>query len=319
MECIECKNNTMILNGNNCFPIIIYEPNKIIFNISEIDSGIENVTCLYYNKSILYNTYECIQKPNNTFYVLTNEENTGVIKYCNKACNSCYGEGNLQDTNCIKCSEGYCKTEDSYTNCILESLIPSNYFKNESDNIYYKKIFPIIIEPYKNNTQLIFDFLISNTSTQVINNSEVTQFVSTSDKMTVEEQLKQGISSIDLGDCTNTIKEFYNISEEENLIMLNQELKYNNENNLTSETNDNSNKLEKYSQIEVYDLSGRKLDLSVCKNDIKLLKYVGDDENININSAKNFADMGIDIFNASSDFFNDICFQYDNDDGKDII
>ena len=29
--------------------------------------------------------------------------------------------------------------------------------------------------------------------------------------------------------------------------------------------------------------------------------------------------MGIDIFNASSDFFNDICFQYDNDDGKDII
>ena len=319
MECIECKNNTMILNGNNCFPIIIYEPNKIIFNISEIDSGIENVTCLYYNKSILYNTYECIQKPDNTFYVLTNEENTGVIKYCNKACNSCFGEGNLQDTNCTECSEGYYKTEDSYTNCILESLIPSNYFKNESDNIYYKKIFPIIIEPYKNNTQLIFDFLISNTSTQVINNSEVTQFVSTSDKMTVEEQLKQGISSIDLGDCTNTIKEFYNISEEENLIMLNQELKYNNENNLTSETNDNSNKLEKYSQIEVYDLSGRKLDLSVCKNDIKLLKYVGDDENININSAKNFADMGIDIFNASSDFFNDICFQYDNDDGKDII
>ena len=67
MECIKCKNYTIIQNENNCFPIITYEPNKIIFNISEIDSEIENVTCLYYNKSILYNTYECIQKPNILF------------------------------------------------------------------------------------------------------------------------------------------------------------------------------------------------------------------------------------------------------------
>ena len=96
-------------------------------------------------------------------------------------------------------------------------------------------------------------------------------------------------------------------------------MKYDIENNITLKINDNSNNLEKYSQIEVYDLSGRKLDLSVCRNDIKLLKYIGNDENININSAKNYADMGIDIFNASSDFFNDICFKCDNDDGKDII
>ena len=50
---------------------------------------------------------------------------------------------------------------------------------------------------------------------------------------------------------------------------------------------------------------------------ITLLKYVGDDDNININSAKNYATMGIDIFNASSEFFNDICFK--TNDGKDII
>ena len=42
-----------------------------------------------------------------------------------------------QDTNCIDCSIGYYKTEDSNTNCILESLIPENYYKNENDNIYY--------------------------------------------------------------------------------------------------------------------------------------------------------------------------------------
>ena len=325
MGCNKCKNNTMIQNDKNCFQIIIYEPNKIIFDISEIDSETENATCLNFNKSILYNTYECIPKPDNTFYVLTNEENTGVIKYCNEACDSCYGEGNSQDTNCIKCSEGYYKTEDSKTNCILESLIPPNYSKNKSDNIYYKNLVipttQIISETYKNinNSQLIFDFITSNITTSVINNSEVIQFISTSDKMSIEEQLKEGISPIDLGDCTDTIKEYYNISEEENLIILNQEKRYNNEKNKTSEINANSNNLEKYSQIEIYDLSGRKLDLSVCKNDIKILKYIGEDEKININSAKQYAGIGVDIFNASSGFFNDICFQYKTNDGKDII
>ena len=28
--------------------------------------------------------------------------------------------------------------------------------------------------------------------------------------------------------------------------------------------------------------------------------------------------MGIDVFNASSEFFNDLCYEYDNNDGKDI-
>ena len=43
-----------------------------------------------------------------------------------------------ENTNCLNCSLGYYKTEDSNTNCILESLIKPNYYKNTSDNIYYK-------------------------------------------------------------------------------------------------------------------------------------------------------------------------------------
>ena len=154
MECSQCKDEEMIKNEKNCFPIIIYEPFKIIFNISSMNNEKKNGTCLYFNKSILYNSYECISKPVNTFYVLSNEQNTGVIKYCNSACDSCFGEGNSQDTNCIKCSPGYYKTEDSDTNCILENLIPSDYYKNLSDNIYYKKKYisktQIIIESYSN-------------------------------------------------------------------------------------------------------------------------------------------------------------------------
>ena len=49
------------------------------------------------------------------------------------------------------------------------------------------------------------------------------------------------------------------------------------------------------------------------------MKYLGDVKEIDINSAKNNAELGIDIFNASSDFFNNICFQYKSNDGKDIV
>lgn len=150
MNCIGCKKevdpndpNNFIekyIQGNgNCFPIISYTKEKIIFDVSDINPGESETTCLDYGKSIFFGEYQCSIKPLNTFYVLDNEENTGVVEYCDDACSSCNGEKNniTQDTNCIECSEGYFKTEDSNTNCILESLIQENYFKNTNDNIYY--------------------------------------------------------------------------------------------------------------------------------------------------------------------------------------
>ena len=148
MNCLTCKkdidpndsNNFIekyIQGDGNCFPIITYTQEKIIFNISEINTGEEEKTCLGYGKSIIYGEYHCIYKPTNSFYVLNNAENTGVIEYCNEACNSCIGKKIGQDTNCIDCSDGYFKTEDSNTICILENLIPENFYKNMDDNIYY--------------------------------------------------------------------------------------------------------------------------------------------------------------------------------------
>ena len=94
--------------------------------------------CFYFNKAIFFGEYNCISKPDHTYYVIDNSENYGIVKYCDIACDSCLGENTTQDTNCIDCSSNYYKTEDSNTNCTLESLIPNNYYKNETDNIYYK-------------------------------------------------------------------------------------------------------------------------------------------------------------------------------------
>ena len=158
MKCITCKNHLNINNisvsiefeeGNknlskyikneeNCFPLLINEESKIIFDISEINPEKKNGSCLMFNKTIYSGKFECIPKPENTFYVLDNDENTGVIKNCSLACETCIGESNGQNTNCLKCAKGYYKTEDSKTNCIINNLIPKNYYLNSIDDIYYK-------------------------------------------------------------------------------------------------------------------------------------------------------------------------------------
>ena len=67
MKCSECLNNNMIKVDDNCFKIINYEENKITFNINEIKSDKTVGTCLDFNKAIFYGSYECINKPENSF------------------------------------------------------------------------------------------------------------------------------------------------------------------------------------------------------------------------------------------------------------
>ena len=508
MECKTCKDSndsqkTMIRFKNNCFNILQYENSKITFNISEINPNNHLGSCKHFGKAIYYNDYQCIDKPNNTYYVLSDtNDNTGVIKNCSDACNTCIGDGISNNTNCIECAQGYFKTEDSYSHCQIEDSISlDNYYFNTSDNIYYhchhnckgcngsydrntnemkcldcienyffiygnyncynlsileennyyfnyydskfhkcyhtcseclnfepnetnhfcincisgyyflentnncldmniteqgyyldniyimegKPLFRkcyfncktcewgIIVnsttnesnhnckecadnyyrldnDTYPNNCydnetikalkeknkiksfdsditakdfkdQIRGDIASYVNSSKVINGSNFLAVVMSSDKMNPEEQLKNGISAVDLGNCTNIIKEYYNISQEENLIILNMETK--NDESQKNESNNNDDKsfnLGKNTQLEIYDYSGRKLNLSVCKESIKVMKYIGDTEGqLDMNSAKSLSSQGIDVFNADDDFFNDICHQYENPDGKDII
>ena len=62
-------------------------------------------------------------------------------------------------------------------------------------------------------------------NSSIINGSDFIAVFLTTDKMEPEEQIKKGISAIDLGGCTQIIKGYYNISENESLIILNMESK----------------------------------------------------------------------------------------------
>ena len=62
-------------------------------------------------------------------------------------------------------------------------------------------------------------------SSSLINGSDFIAVVLSSDEIDPKEQIKKGISAIDLGNCTEQIKEYYNISKDESLIILNMESK----------------------------------------------------------------------------------------------
>ena len=146
MNCLECKKDENDLDkyikvNNNCFTISDYAEDKINFDTSLINLNDDNKikTCLYYNLSIIYGEYECKTKPTNSYYINT-ENNYGIIKLCDTSCATCNeGKDTLTgNTNCLTCSDGYYKKEESNTNCILESLIPDIYYKYTLDNIFYK-------------------------------------------------------------------------------------------------------------------------------------------------------------------------------------
>ena len=70
--------------------------------------------------------------------------------------------------------------------------------------------------------------------------------------MEPEEQIKKGISAVDLGDCTQIIKQYYNISDNESFIILNIESKNLENKTRKINTDYNSFYLGKNNQIEIH-------------------------------------------------------------------
>ena len=154
MECSECKdsqsnNKNMIKVDNNCFKIIQYDYDQVIFNISEMRPDNPLGNCSDFGKAIFYGQYECIDKSNNTYFVLNNISNTSVInnildttyniichKYC-KSCNNSYNSSN-NDMNCLECINDFYFIYGE-KNCYNYSLLPNNkYYFNSTDSMFHE-------------------------------------------------------------------------------------------------------------------------------------------------------------------------------------
>ena len=279
----------------------------------------------YYFK---YFTKDCYYEDiKNDGYYLDTKESSYVWKKCYEECQTCNKSGNSTYMNCLSCKDNFYVTLEGNCAPILstETLIfdiNSTYINSFLDSTQINKDQNISESKSSEQTSLSeFRSQIENNITKYLNSSSLiigSNFIAvilSSDEMDPKDQLKLGISAIDLGNCTHVIRAHYNISSEESLIILNIETKKN-----ESEKNDEGSfDLGRNNQVEIYDFSGRKLDLSVCKDEIKIMKYIGDVEELDIKSAKSLSVQGIDVFNASDNFFNDLCHKYDNNLGKDAI
>ena len=226
-----------------------------------------------------------------------------VFRKCNSSCKTCNGS---TDEDCLTCEDdkylynGKCliyspfnviettnneieEKEETIINIIettikgLESTIILNDEKQNKNT--GNTIFNNSINSKDFKSQISNNITAFVNSSLLINGSDFLAVILNSDDLNPEEQLKLGISAIDLGNCTETIKDYYNISENDSLIILNMESK---KNKSEKKENDDSFNLGKNAQIEVYDSLGNKLDLSVCKENIKIMKYIGDVEELDI-------------------------------------
>ena len=332
---------------NDCYPSC----STCYLNKSQ--SNIENHNCIdcqhtYYH---LKNTSLCFTKEqvesNHSNWYFNQEYN--AYDFCHPACKTCIGPSEHNCTsyysiidkttqygytfdienNTLKISENTFNILNTWKIEESTSEIENNTLKISENTFNIVNTWKIKENTYvfendekniMNSSWTEFKNLFLKNITAFLNSSNIIQgsnfiaIVLSSDNMDPKEQLEKGISAVDLGNCTEIIKDYYNISKEENLIVLNTELK-------NSETKNNSNfNLGKNIQLEIFDYSGRKLELSVCKEDIKLMMNLKDTENeLDIKSAQTFSEQNIDIFNAKDNFFNDLCHQYENIDNRDII
>ena len=334
--CLRCISGYYILeNTNNCYNMNKTLEGYYLDKIFIVEKGPIFKKCynscktceqgIVFNSTTNKEIHNCKECADNYFTL----ENDLYPTNCYKYENNNFSE-DLKSSNNIICldyitPEGYCVLtcpngtyHFSLNNSCLYSC-PHNY-EIENNKCLFKN-FDLETSAEEFKTLIRNDIISYVNSSKVINGSNFIAVISTSDKINPEDQLKNGISAVDLGNCSNVIKEYYNMSNEESFIVLNMEFK--NDDNQKNESyydEDKSFDLGKNTQLEIYDNSGIKLNISVCKEDIKILKLLGDvEKHLDINLAKALANQGIDVFDKNDEFFNDICHQYENSYGKDII
>ena len=174
-------------------------------------------------------------------------------------------------------------------NYIEEKIILDESFDKNIENIINK-----INNSYLNNEQI--EQIKNGNYLILIKNNELEISLTTSDYKIYNDK---NISSINLGECENQLKQFYNISKNESLLILKFEVKK------------KDMKIPRI-EYEVFFLSKEKklykLDLNIC-NDLNIIIY---------NSIK-LDEKNIDIFNSSSNYYKDICYTYTTQNGTDII
>ena len=244
---------------------------------------------------ITNNYKECIKKTEKPLNYCFNEENEDFRPCQDDILNS------SNEDYIYKIDRSYIENENNYNGYIIDYIgcnineLLNNKCKLENNNKtiianIQQNLREAIIRGYSD--ELINNMLNNRTDSYIIDSNSIKYEISLSNN----NNKYKNITIIELGDCENILKNYYNISINEPLIIFKVDI------------------YEEYSRIpiveyEVYDLRNKsKLNLDLCQNTkIDLLIPVIIDE-------KNEY-----IYNLSSEYYNNLCHSSNRNNNKDTI
>ena len=238
--------------------------------------------CFYKYKKIIYDIRKC------TF----NCPDEYKLEYYDICYSSCpYGSHNENDI-CIKNDDNY-NLNLLYNNYIdyFKDIIKKNNTLNNKDNI----IINIENELIKNNLDIYLENIIikQNKDLLIKENNIIYQLTSTYNQNNNEYYNR---STINLGECENKLRKYYNIDDNIALIILKIDIF-------------EDGVLIPIIEYKVYNSKTKvKLDLNIC-NDIIM----------NINIPVNIDESILFKYNSSHEYYNDICYPYTTENNTDII
>ena len=262
----------------------------------------------YYDISNEYFLY-CYQSTSK-IYILQLNENFEVINKYNK-----------DTSNSVKsCSQYFFSsliyhTSDSTIFKICDNMLNENYNLEEFFNSKTSSI--------SDENELIIIQKISNkTKEEIINNlgevidecalGKIYEIFGNDYEIKISpiniKKYKNISTYIEFLSCEEKLRNYYHISKNSILTVFQIEINKKNDKSLTDQV-----------EYTVFDENKHKLDLSICSNElIKIYYSIKNFSVLNISSISKYADIGVDIFNISEEFFNDICYPYSEND-SDII
>ena len=291
------------INCNNDYSYNYYFRSEIDMNSKYISNHCGNNFYMKYNDTNNNSTYINYYHSSKGYYL---DEVDSLYKPCYITCKTCDIIGNETIHNCIECNDEY-KYEliiSNYKNCytyytykIISDVITSDLSKSENVNNFLSNGLKTDVHTELDNRAQLIQDIINNklknlNITNLNNNKNNTLFLFTSTKDQNESNI-----TLNLGQCEYLLKDNYSISVNDSLYIL----------QIISE--EEGMKIPKV-EYEVYyrlfnNNSFTKLNLEVCQ-------YT----KVEISIPVKTKDI-IDKYNASSDYYNDICYkatsEYDTD------
>ena len=291
-KCIECKLGYEFKNdmkgNNNCYKICEF---YYFFDKNNKYFCTENNTCPKEYNKLIKNQNRCIEdcKSDNLYLYFYEHNNT-----CHETCPK--GTIPLQNYTCIDLliPDFDMETNESIENCSASNLFKNRCFTNNTDkNIKQNIYFKIVGEITSNKLNELLDEVLNNAEDFLIDENNIKYQITSTKNQNDKEY--NNISTIFFHNCEKTLKQYYNINENDSLIIL---------------------KIDIYkegliSPFVIYDLfhpiTKEKLNLIYCQN-----------EKIMVTLPAQIDENNLFKHDPSNNFYKDICYSYTTENNTDI-